>query len=180
VSAPFVWRCINSPSVPRFHIPLVEPDVQISRIRLSDGRRRQAHAARTASPESPSLIWSRLVFFWRRLEACATLPTVVPFTSTSEVRPLSSVGVTRLRRYYELVRHPMRPGLSLAGCRLVPLHHRWGFLLGFIRRTGRRCGGPPCISMPSPLPRRDRWMHALLSFPTTAAFPGYQAGRLPH
>ena len=36
VSAPFVWRCLNSLSVLRFHIPLVEPDVRISRIRLSD------------------------------------------------------------------------------------------------------------------------------------------------
>ena len=36
VSAPFVWRCLNSRSVLRFHIPLVEPDVRISRIRLSD------------------------------------------------------------------------------------------------------------------------------------------------
>ena len=36
VSAPFVWRCLNSRSVLRFHVPLVEPDVRISRIRLSD------------------------------------------------------------------------------------------------------------------------------------------------
>ena len=36
VSAPFVRRCLNSRSVLRFHVPLVEPDVRISRIRLSD------------------------------------------------------------------------------------------------------------------------------------------------
>ncbi len=52
-SAPFVWRCLNSHSMPRFHIPLVEPDVRISRIRLSDGRRLQAHAARAARTASP-------------------------------------------------------------------------------------------------------------------------------
>ena len=34
--------------------------------------------------------------------------------------------------------------------------------------------------MPSPLPRRDRWVQALLPSPTTAAFPEIQAGRLPH
>src|SRR5471030_2430855 len=45
-----------------------------------------------------------------------------------ELRPLPSTGVTRLRRYYEPLRHPKRPGLSLAGIRLaVTYHHRWGF-----------------------------------------------------
>ena len=36
VSAPFVWRRLNSPTVLRFHVPLIEPDVQFSRIRLSE------------------------------------------------------------------------------------------------------------------------------------------------
>ena len=35
-SASFVWRCLNSLTMLRFHIPLVEPDVRFSRIRLSD------------------------------------------------------------------------------------------------------------------------------------------------
>ena len=35
-----------------------------------------------------------------------------------ELRPLPSTGVNRLQRYYEPVRHPARPGLSLAGVRL--------------------------------------------------------------
>ena len=33
---PFGCRCLTSASVLRFHIPLIEPDVRISRIRLSD------------------------------------------------------------------------------------------------------------------------------------------------
>ena len=37
----------------RFHIPLVEPDVRISHIRLSDGCRFQAHAACAAQATSP-------------------------------------------------------------------------------------------------------------------------------
>src|SRR5215831_15615698 len=45
-----------------------------------------------------------------------------------ELRSLPSTGVTRLRRYYEPLRHPRRPGLSLAGFRLaVTRRHRWGF-----------------------------------------------------
>jgi hypothetical protein len=48
----------------------------------------------------------------------ATLPTLDHFQDAPEVRPLSSTGVTRLRWYYEPVRHPTRPGLSLAGVQL--------------------------------------------------------------
>jgi len=32
----FVSRCLTSPAMLRLHIPLIEPDVRISRIRLSD------------------------------------------------------------------------------------------------------------------------------------------------
>jgi len=48
----------------------------------------------------------------------ATLPTLDHFQDAPEVRPLPSTGVTRLRRYYEPVRRPRRPGLSLTGVRL--------------------------------------------------------------
>ena len=34
--------------------------------------------------------------------------------------PLPSTGVARLPRYYEPLRHPTRPGLSLASCQLIP------------------------------------------------------------
>ena len=36
VAGPFVCRCLTSPTMLRFHFPLIKPDVQISRIRLSD------------------------------------------------------------------------------------------------------------------------------------------------
>src|SRR5439155_4465977 len=35
-AGPFVPRCLTSRTMPRFHPPLIEPDVRISRIRLSD------------------------------------------------------------------------------------------------------------------------------------------------
>jgi len=58
----------------------------------------------------------------------ATLRILDRRQNTPEVRPLPSTGVTRLRRYYEPLRHPKRPGLSLAGLRLAVTHrHRWGF-----------------------------------------------------
>jgi len=45
-----------------------------------------------------------------------------------ELRSLPSAGITRLPRYYEPLRHPRRPGLSLASCQLIlTTDHRWGF-----------------------------------------------------
>jgi len=44
-----------------------------------------------------------------------------------ERRSLPSTGVTRFPRYYEPLRHPKRPSLSLTGVRLAPKGHRWGF-----------------------------------------------------
>jgi len=76
----------------------------------------------------------------------ATLLTLDPVQNTLEVRPLPSTGVTRFRRYYEPVRHPTRPDLSLAGFRLGDASHRWGFPC---------CVRSPCADMPSPLPRWD-------------------------
>ena len=48
-------------------------------------------------------------------------PLSLSFSSATillELGPLPSTGVTRLPRYYEPVRHPRRPGLSLTGVRL--------------------------------------------------------------
>jgi hypothetical protein len=45
-------------------------------------------------------------------------PDLSRFQTAPEVRPLPSTGITRFLRYYEPVRHPTRPGLSLAGVRL--------------------------------------------------------------
>jgi hypothetical protein len=52
----------------------------------------------------------------------ATLPTLDHFQDAPEVRPLPSTIITRFQRYYEPVRHPTRPGLSLAGFRLAARH----------------------------------------------------------
>src|SRR5208337_2915560 len=43
-----------------------------------------------------------------------------------ELRPLPSTGITRLPRYYEPLRHPSAPGLSLAGVRLIIPDHALG------------------------------------------------------
>ena len=43
-----------------------------------------------------------------------------------ELRSLPSTGITRLHRYYEPLRHPGAPGLSLTGVRLVIPDHARG------------------------------------------------------
>ncbi len=98
--------------------------------------------------------------------------TFVRIPSVSEVRPLSSTGVTRRRQYYGPVRHPTRPRLTLTGCGLVVTrHHRWGFPC---------CDWSPCACMLSPIPRRDRWVLTSLASPAMAAFREFWARRLPH
>src|SRR6201997_2501551 len=44
-----------------------------------------------------------------------------------ELRPLPSPGITRLQRYYEPLRHPSAPSLSLTGVRLIIPDHALGF-----------------------------------------------------
>src|SRR5467141_4257244 len=59
-----------------------------------------------------------------------------------QLRPLPSPGVTRLHRYYEPLRHPTRPGLSLASCQLT--HTRSPLGLPVLRLV-------PIACMPSPI-----------------------------
>ena len=49
----------------------------------------------------------------------ANLPFVVASCVRLQLRPLPSAGVTRLHRYYEPLRHPSQPGLSLTSCQLI-------------------------------------------------------------
>ena len=64
VSASFVRRCLTSLAMLRFHIPLVEPDVRVSRIRLSDKdscvRPREVARAQV-QPDEPQRIVKELV-----------------------------------------------------------------------------------------------------------------------
>src|SRR6266404_2926587 len=53
-----------------------------------------------------------------------TLRILPRFHATPEVRSLPSTGITRLHRYYEPLRLPGRPGLTLAGVRLGLRPHR--------------------------------------------------------
>ena len=74
-----------------------------------------------------------------------------------ELRPLPSTGVTQLRRYYEPIRHPKMPGLSVAGVRLVVPDPHLGasrvaraFLVYMLPPVPRRSGCVRICSIPQP------------------------------
>jgi hypothetical protein len=100
----------------RFHTPLIEPDMQISRIRLSD------KTSRLLSRVTPSAISEP----YSELIGCPISRSLTTSCVCLELRSLPSTGVARLQRYYEPLRHPTAPGLSLAGIRLVIPDHALG------------------------------------------------------
>jgi len=67
----------------------------------------------------------------------ANLPSVVASCVRLQLRPLPSTGVTRLRQYYEPLRHPSQPGRSLTSCQLI----RTAITAG----TSRVAYGPLCL-----------------------------------
>ncbi len=93
----------------RFHTPLIEPDVQISRIRLSDKTSRRLSRA---TPSAVSEHFPELIGFPISM-------SFATFCVCLELRSLPSTRVTRFPRYYGPLRHPRAPGLSLTGVQLV-------------------------------------------------------------
>ena len=73
----------------RLHIPLIEPDVRISRIRLSD----KASRLRRGMQRRPQLL-NRLWSY----QAHANLPVPRHLCAGLELRSLPSTGITRLQR----------------------------------------------------------------------------------
>jgi hypothetical protein len=54
-----------------------------------------------------------------------------------QLRPLPSTGITRLHQYFEPLRHPSQPGLSLTSCQLIHTAITAG--------TSRVASGPLCL-----------------------------------
>src|SRR6516165_5999332 len=84
-----------------------------------------------------------------------------------ELRPLPSTGITQLQRYYEPLRHPSAPGLSLTGVRLIIPDHAQGLP---VLRALSLC--TCCRHYPGAADGRSlRSCH-----PTVSAFPGSTSG----
>src|SRR6266478_3101032 len=93
--------------------------MQISRIRLSDKTSRLCFR-----------VQRHLQFLnpLRSLQDAQSPRFFTTYCVCLELRSLPSTGITQLHRYYEPLRHPKAPSLSLAGFRLVvALTTPWGF-----------------------------------------------------
>ena len=115
VAASFVWRCLTSSTLAPFprsahrtgHADLPHPALG------------QDFTLTRATPSAVSEHVSELLGFpisWSFAASCVCL----------ELRSLPSTGVTQLQRYYEPLRHPRAPGLSLTGVRLIIPDHAMG------------------------------------------------------
>jgi hypothetical protein len=74
---------------------------------------------------------------WGVIRLIANLPFVVASCVRLQLRPLPSTGVTRLRQYYEPLRHPSQPSLSLTSCQLI--------VCAITAGTSRVAHGPLCL-----------------------------------
>ena len=117
VAASFVWRCLSSSAMTPFSHPAHRT-----------GRADFPHPAlgqdftpllSRATPSAVSEHSSELI-------GCPISRSLITCCVCLELRSLPSTGITRLPRYYEPLRHPSAPGLSLAGVRLIIPDHTHG------------------------------------------------------
>src|SRR5271168_763368 len=80
-----------------------------------------------------------------------------------ELRSLPSAGVTRFPRYYEPLRHPTAPGLSLTGVRLV--------LSSLTTLGASRVARAFLVCVLPPLPRCSGWASSSLISPSRTSLP---------
>src|SRR6266404_7334971 len=80
-----------------------------------------------------------------------------------QLRPLPSTGVTQLHRYYEPLRHPKRPGLSLASC---PFIHT-----AITAGASRVASGPLLPACRRQYPGRSDGICSLIPFPPLRPSP---------
>src|SRR3981189_1051770 len=115
VSAPFVWRCLSGSTI----APFPHPAHRTGQADFPHPALGQDFTLSRATPSAASGHLLELIGF----------PISRSFTTYCvclELRSLPSTGVTRLPRYYEPLRHPRAPSLSLTGFRLVIADHALG------------------------------------------------------
>ena len=131
--------------------------------------------SRTGSPELPSLSHvapSGVAELAQRLIGSRQSPRPFPRRCAAlEPRPLPSTGVTRLPGTAGLSATLTGPTLPSRAVGWRVPRHRQGFPC---------CAHSPLQRMPPPIPRRNRPVLASLASRPLAAFPVWQAGRLPH
>ena len=117
VAASFVWRCLSSSTMAPFPHPAHRTG-QADFPHPALGQDLTPLLSR-ATPSAVSEQISELI-------GCPISRSFTTYCVCLELRSLPSTGVTRLQRYYEPLRHPRAPSLSLAGVRLVIADHALG------------------------------------------------------
>jgi hypothetical protein len=115
VAASFVWRCPSNLTL----TPFPHPAHRTGQADFPHPALGQDFTLSRATPSAASEHLLELLGF----------PISRSFTAYCvclELRSLPSTGVTRLPRYYEPLRHPRAPSLSLTGFRLVIADHALG------------------------------------------------------
>src|SRR4030095_129063 len=115
VAASFVWRCLSGSTM----APFSHPAHRTGQAAFPHPALGQDVTLSRATPSAASEHLLELIGF----------PISRSFTTSCvclELRSLPSTGVTRLPRYYEPLRHPRAPSLSLTGFRLVIADHALG------------------------------------------------------
>src|SRR2546430_310926 len=108
VAASFVWRCLSGSTMAPFPHPA-------HRTGQADFPHPALGQDFTLSRATPSAASEHLL----ELIGCPISRSFTTYCVCLELRSLPSAGVTRLPRYYEPLRHPRAPSLSLTGFRLV-------------------------------------------------------------
>ena len=164
VAASFVWRCLSGPAMTPFPHP--------------------AHRTGRADFPHPALGQDFTPLLSRAMPSAVSEHSCGVDRSRNLHGPSSRIAsvlnqgpfpppaVTRLPRYYEPLRHPRAPGLSLTGFQLVIAGHASG--LPVLRAIS-------LYYMPSPVPRREPagCDSRCITHPTSA-FPERQSGRPAH
>src|SRR5450755_1230367 len=154
VAAPFVWRCLNGSTM----APFPHPAHRTGQADLPHPALGQDFT-RSLSRATPSAVSEHS----SELIGCPISRSFTTYCVCLELRSLPSTGVTRLQRYYEPLRHPKAPGLSLAGFRLaVAPATPWGFPC---------CVRFPCVHAVATTPAQRLGVYLCSFIPAVSAFP---------
>lgn len=120
VSASFDWRCLTVRTI----TPFPHPAHRTGRADFPHpalGQDQHAHVlCARVTPSAGAAHLLELIGFPISMSFPACCVCLEP-------RPLPSTGVTRFHQYYGPLRHPIAPGLSLTGVRLIIADHAMGF-----------------------------------------------------
>src|ERR1700687_2271783 len=154
VAASFDWRCLSGSTMAPFPHPAHRTG-QADFPHPALGQDFTPLLSR-ATPSAVSEHSSELI-------GCPISRSFTTYSVCLELRSLPSPGITRLQRYYEPLRHPKAPGLSLAGVQLVVAPTtRWGFPC---------CVLFPCVHAAATPPAQRLGAHLCSFIPAVSAFP---------